>query len=165
MGNFRVVNGRELDKIMEAKSNHLVWNSLRDYALKYYGPNAHRVDVELEGQSDDEGGSYYYISYISVEDVNKNFLEILPIPLNELSYWAEDIAPLYEELEQERLEWEEEHTEPFDPTEADVWGRIQDQLDEFLRDSRDLDAPQHETKFYIQDFNQFPDINLYVLED
>lgn len=61
-------------------------NAVR-YCETYYGPRAHKIIFEIEGESDDEGGMTQYISYIGVKDKDGDDLDFdFTLP-----YWTRPI--------------------------------------------------------------------------
>lgn len=72
---LRPLTRSEIYKLAEEHEQLEQYENAVRYCETYYGPNAHKITFETEGESDDEGGSYQTITYIGVEDKDGNDLD------------------------------------------------------------------------------------------
>lgn len=65
---MRQLTHEEIKMLAEEIDELEAFNMVKAFAHRWYGPNAHKVEIETYPESDDEGGSYYTIDAINVYD-------------------------------------------------------------------------------------------------
>lgn len=65
---FKVATEREIAEIATQLRHYNLWFLYRTFALQYYGPKAYAIEVESEGEYNDEGGTDYQVSSFIVKD-------------------------------------------------------------------------------------------------
>ena len=90
---YRELEPKDYKEISHDLENLSSWYAYKDFANKFF-PDAVSFDLDIEGQSDDEGGAYYRITYISATDKDGNGLE----PKDVYDEWlANNPEPEYDE--------------------------------------------------------------------
>jgi hypothetical protein len=71
----RVLTKEEIIQLAEEYAELGRWMTVRDWALKYYGEDAAKVDVEIEYKFNDGDPEYPSVSSVEVSDAKGQFLE------------------------------------------------------------------------------------------
>lgn len=126
---MRQLEAHEVASAARELAELAIWQEYRDYALKYYGPTAYKVSVETDSEYNDEGGSYWIVTGITVYNAAN---EVLDPDIN-----SEAVKQLLKDV---GLTPESEDTE------------IIDGLEDALSDIRcDMTAPDGDEDFMVQE--------------
>lgn len=93
MSEYRKLEPAEIAAAADELRDLAYHHAVVELARRIYGPSVHKVTVELDGQYDDEGGTDWYINYLSAYDVDGNCLPWdVDVPVY-VRYWGDDKTP------------------------------------------------------------------------
>lgn len=110
---------KELRDLCNQVERYTAWTELVAFCKKWYGENAVRAECEIDGEYDDEGGTDWYVRYVTCYNVEGNTLPlIVPKP-------TEEDRVAYEALDPDG--WPRNYYPEFDLYWANLYGSEEDE--------------------------------------